>query len=159
MKEIKNPHQIIHALLNSLENELLCARDDESFFWANLIERMSQAVGHEELDRIERILNGVIFEFSPTISILTDQQKLEALEPILKSIVASISLQPTFEQAKSEFTQLDHVISLAARLAFSGDAKLNEDWYKIINDFEHADEDIVIRSIFNDIQNRSYIFE
>ncbi|MGH7494146.1 MAG: hypothetical protein ACREOO_17365 [bacterium] len=104
-------------------------------------------------ERIVDILNELC---APSFTI-TDQDKMKELDMLLSPIVEQIKAKQSLEEAAAYLILLRRVSRLAAQLAFSGDADLSKVMDTLIRDFEHADENSIMRSIFNDIQNDSYL--
>jgi hypothetical protein len=106
-----------------------------------------------DMAEAEQRLHQVLSNLSPDYSGLTDQDRMDALEYLAHLLIREISAKPTLEQAKRELSALNHIATVSARLAFAGDAELSESMDKIVRDFEHANEDVVLRSIYQDIRS------
>ena len=106
-----------------------------------------------------KVINEILQSFPLDDYGSDDQDKLEAMKPILKFLIMEIKGCKSFTKAKRYLHVMDEIASNAARLAFSGSAKLSNHWGRVINDFEHADEEVVLISIYEDIRNGNYQFE
>lgn len=104
-------------------------------------------------ERIVDILNGL----SSSPLTITDQDKMNGLQMLIAPILEQIKAKQSLRDAVTYLVLLHRVSRLAAQLAFSGNADLNEAMDILIRDFEHGDEESVLQSVFNDIQNGAYL--
>jgi hypothetical protein len=104
----------------------------------------------------EQTLHHIMSKLAPDGPDLTDQEKLNAIETQALAIAHKIEAKSSFDQAKQCLTHLSQLTTVAARLAFAGNAQVSENMDVMLRDFEHADEDVVLRSIYQDIRKGNY---
>ena len=113
-------------------------------------------VQHQDMVDAEQTLYQLLSELTGGNRDLTDQDRLDALEAIAMSTVQEIQLKSDFERARNELAFLEQIAMVAARLAYAGSAELSENMDVMIRDFEHADEQPVLRSIYEDMRIGKY---
>ncbi len=104
----------------------------------------------------EQTLHYIMSKLAPDGPGLTDQDKMSALESRALTITHKIEAEPSFDQAKRNLAYLNQLTSVAARLAFTGNAKMSPTMDVMVCDFEHADEETVLRSIYQAIRRGNY---
>lgn len=107
----------------------------------------------QDISDAEQTLHRILSEISPGKAALTDQDKMSALASLVAPIVQGVRLKPTYEEARHNLEILNRVATVAARLAFAGEAELSGLMDVLVSAFEHAEEEPVMRLIYGDIMS------
>lgn len=112
----------------------------------------------ENLPNAVRMLEDALMDLTQSKATLTPQEKLQFIEEVAMGMLSRIAQKNDFEAGKTEMHMLERISRLAARIAFSGDViRMTNVLDQIVRDFEHADEDQVLRSLYKDIADGNYL--
>lgn len=157
LREVDEPHEVIRSLIDMLNQGLLNQDNKVGSYLIDLIESIRKMDIDDKSEFHEMKLSEMLGILLINHIQISDKHKLNAMKPCVISIMKKISSITSFEEARADLWRIDKMSMVAAHLAFAGNARLEGFWDNIVRDFEHSDEEIVLRSIYDEIRNGNYV--
>jgi hypothetical protein len=152
---IENRRKILNSISEFAINALEMINDGEDTKLDQLLVELCDAE-NQDVVNVEQKLHQLLRILSGDDDLPT-QNKMNILESIIVSIIEKIKHKPYFEHAREDLTFLDKIVKVGTRLSYSENIVLSDNMDVIVRDFEHADEETVLRSIYKDIRSGVYL--
>lgn len=152
--ELKSPMELIESISTIAADALETIKDEDRVAKEVLISLCT--LQHSNVDDATRIIREGLSKLMSTDLTFTDQDTMNTLEVLVPPLIREVQSKSSLEEAEPALRILEQLCNLAARLAFSGNARLSDKMDKLLRDFEHVDEEQVLTSIYQEMRSGAY---